>query len=198
MMFGSGYGYYSLGAMPVLTVIGVIAGLVIGILACVLVLPVKRRQELNPFFKKVHDFVQFKYLWIESIIKVIYIITTCVVTLVGFLLLFGPTFLLGLLLMFTGVILNRLLYEGILIIILILRNTQQINDKMSGNGQSTNESAGRQGETGTSYGQAYTGYDPYYHPAPEPQPEPEPKWRYCSQCGTRYDANKGGCPNGCE
>ena len=184
------YGY-GLGAAPILTTIGVIAGLVIGILVCVLVLPVKRRGELNPFFRKIHDFVQFKYLWIESIIKVLYIITTCVVTLVGVLLLFGPTFFYGLLLILLGVVGNRLLYEGVLIIVLILRNTQQINDKMPGNGQSAKGPAGSQNEAGTNYGQDNTGYGTQQHPVPEP------KWRYCAQCGTRYDANKGGCPNGC-
>ena len=34
--------------------------------------------------------------------------------------------------------------------------------------------------------------------APAAQPEIPPKMVYCTQCGTRYDANKGGCPNGCK
>ncbi len=185
------YGY-GMGAAPILTTIGVIAGLVIGILVCVLVLPVKRRGELNPFFRKIHDFVQFRYLWIESIIKVLYIITTCVVTLVGVLLLFGPTFFYGLLLILLGVVGNRILYEGILIIVLILRNTQQINDKMPGKDPASGSQVNRRG--GDSRGS-----DTYYEAEPQrkPEPEPEPKWKYCAQCGTRYDANKGGCPNGC-
>lgn len=197
-MYYGGLGYYGMSATPILVVIGIIAGLVIGILACVLVLPAKSRAGLSPFFQKIHDYVQFKYLWIESIIKVLYIITTCVITLVGFLLLFGYTFFLGLLLMVFGIIINRLIYEGILVMILILRNTQQINDKMSGNGPDANASADRQGEDNRYYSQANTANDAYYGAAPVQEPEPEPKWRYCSQCGTRYDANKGGCPNGCE
>lgn len=194
MNYGYSYGYMSV--LPVLVIIGIIAGLVIGILACVMVLPVKKRDGLSPFFKKVHDFIQFKYLWIESIIKVLYIITTCIITLVGVLLLFGPMFIVGLLLIIIGVVINRLIYEGILISILLLRNTQQINNKISGNGSGTQgPDAGVNYGTAGNFSQADPGYNTYNA---APQPEPEPKWRYCSQCGTRYDANKGGCPNGCE
>ena len=35
-------------------------------------------------------------------------------------------------------------------------------------------------------------------PVSKPEPELPPKMVFCTQCGTRYDANKGGCPNGCK
>ena len=196
MNYGYSYGYMS--ALPVLVIIGIISGLVIGILACVMVLPVKKRDGLSPFFKKVHDFIQFKYLWIESIIKVLYVITTCVGTMVGILLLFGPMFLCGLLIIIISVVGNRLFYEWLLVFILILRNTKQINEKIPGKEQTLGGTLNGSGEFSRNYVQADSAYDPYYGAAPQPEPEPEPKWRYCSQCGTRYDANKGGCPNGCE
>jgi len=34
-------------------------------------------------------------------------------------------------------------------------------------------------------------------PAPAPAPAVEPRYVFCTECGTRYDANAGGCPNGC-
>lgn len=176
-------------------IIGVIAAIVLTILICILVLPEKRRSELNPFFKWLHDQIQFKVLWIEKILKVLYVLETMLCVCVGFFLLFGPTFFLGLILIAAGIFVTRIIYEFILIQILILKNTRQINEKLSRRPK-----------------ERLMGLDPN---APEQRyedavlseasmeefkgdPEYAPCYRFCSQCGTKYDANKGGCPRGCK
>ena len=43
-------------------------------------------------------------------------------------------------------------------------------------------------------------FDPFAQSQAQPAPDApavEPKYVYCTECGTRYDKNAGGCPNGC-
>ncbi len=171
----------------VLLAISVIAAIVLTILIAVLVLPEKRRPELSPFFQKLHDLIQFRHLWVETILKVLYIFTTLLICLFGFSLLFGYTFLVGVFVILIGIFVTRLMYELILVTLLILKNTRQINEKL-----------------GKSPKAPLMGLDPEapeqkYEDAPlENEPEIAPDYRFCAHCGTRYDANKGGCPNGCK
>ena len=70
---------------------------------------------------------------------------------------------------------------------LIFRNTQQINNKLDGQPITKNDLKNPHVINNISSVQSQ-----------EPSAEKEPDYRFCSQCGTKYDANKGGCPNGCE
>ena len=95
------------------------------------------------------------------------------------------------LIVIVGIVVVRVCYELTMIQILILKNAQQINNKM-GNGSNYSVK-----ET---FEQAPAAFEPAPEEEPEEEPEiePEPLYRFCAQCGTRYDANKGGCPNGCK
>lgn len=76
----------------------------------------------------------------------------------------------GLLTMILGPIVVRIVYELLMLTIILVQNVITINKKL---------------------------------PAPPkeeqaPTAAPEPKMVYCTHCGTQYDANQGGCPNGCQ
>lgn len=171
-------------------ILGVVLALAGTIAVCILVMPEKKRPTLNKFFQFLHDVFSFKSLLIEKILRVLYILTTLSCLFGGFLMLFSGyenwygefrSFALGgLSVMLVGPIAARLTFESLMMFILLVKNTIAINQKLQG-------------------APIHLDGDIPVEPEqePEPEPEPEPKMRFCTVCGTRYDANKGGCPNGC-
>lgn len=128
-----GYGHHSSGGAGLWQIIvGLLVGLTLTILLYVLVFPESRKASLNGFFTFIKDFFDMKYLLIEKILKFIYVLNTMTVISVGFFLLFGRTFLVGLLMIVFGPIIQRLLYESVMLAILLVKNTMDINNKMGG------------------------------------------------------------------
>lgn len=132
-------------------------------------LPEKKRKDLSPFLQKLSDILNFKQLLIEKILKALYVFLTCCCIFNGFFMIFsknwGQSYALpGFLLMLFGPIIVRLLFEGLMLSILLVKNTIEINKKI---------------------------------PAPEKAEAYVPDYKFCVNCGTKYDAKQGGCPNGC-
>ncbi len=185
-LYGYEYGYHHSGpdTMAVLTTLAVILAVVGTVLLMVLVTPEKRRAGLNKFFRAVADICNFKGLLLEYIVRALYIFLTLLVIVLGFFTLFVQP-VTGLLLMILGPIVVRIYHELIMMFILLVKNVIQINNKTPG-----------------------TAADPMKievpakaPKAPEAPAAPEaeaPVMVFCSQCGTRYDSTKGGCPNGCK
>lgn len=166
-------------------IIGAILAIAATILTFIFILPEKKRPSLNKFFQVVADIFNFKALFIEKILKFLYILATFYCIAAGFFMLFsGETSssfwggtssfqsyaLRGLLTMILGPIVVRIVYELLMLTIILVQNVITINKKL---------------------------------PAPPkeeqaPTAAPEPKMVYCTHCGTQYDANQGGCPNGCQ
>lgn len=171
-------------------IIGGILALAATILACIFILPEKKRPSLNKFFRFVADIFNFKTLFIEKILKFLYIFATLYCIAAGFFMLFSGTYtpssfwgsgstfhstaLVGLLTMILGPISVRIFYELLMLIIIIAQNVISINKKIPGNAEAKPQEPAASQET------------------------PAPKMVYCTHCGTQYDANKGGCPNGCQ
>lgn len=174
-------GYYtrSAGASGVGVVLGIILAAAATVLACIFLLPEKRREGMkNKFMEFLHDFVNFKVLFIDKLMKVLYIFTTCAAVLVGFfMLILGGRYLwyVGLMLMVFGPIVIRLVYEGMMLLIIGVNNIVEINNKLS-----RRHKHGCKGEE---------------KKCDAPAPAPEPEMVFCMQCGTRYDKNQGSCPN---
>lgn len=155
----------------------------------IFVLPKDKREKLPKFMQVVHDLLNFKELLLEKLLKLLYVFTTAYLLFTGFFMLFGirvdsfygshyvPTFGQGLLIMILGPIIARLIYESIMIVILLLKNVIEINHKLKGDAAPEVKAA------------------PEAKAAPETEAEPAPNYKFCTKCGTRYDANKGGCPN---
>ncbi|MCL2696145.1 MAG: hypothetical protein FWE69_07460 [Clostridiales bacterium] len=128
--------------------IGAVLALVGTIIAYVLIIPEKRKAGLNKFLLFLHDTFTFKKLLLETVLRAMYVFSTIFCVCAGFFLLFagtrfygynwygsGSSFqssaLSGLALMGLGPVVVRLTYEGLMLFILLVKNTIEINKKMS-------------------------------------------------------------------
>ena len=135
------YGYYPRATFSGWQlIVGIIAAIVCTILLYVMVFPKSKEGKLPPFFAFVRNFFGLKYLVIEKIAKFFYVLFTMLCICVGFFLLFGRTFLVGLLLIILGTIVQRLFYELFMLTILLVKNVMEINAKLKGDsGSATNQ-----------------------------------------------------------
>ncbi len=126
-------------------VLGVMLALAATVLAVIFILPEKKASSKNAFVRFLHKIISFKSLMLDKILKILYIFSTAYVILTGFLMLFGfenlfggysyylrPTWLggYGLLLIFVGPIVVRIVYESLMMFILLVRNTIDIRNKL--------------------------------------------------------------------
>ena len=122
-------------------ILGSIAALAATIVAFVMIIPDKKRAALpNKFFVYLHDLFNFKSLWLEKIIKFLYVFNTLSCIGIGFFMLFstmqtwGGTQWLGgygLLFIILGPIVTRIIYEFAMITILAVKNLIDINNKLN-------------------------------------------------------------------
>lgn len=136
-------------SMETALVLSVIATIVTTILLYVKVLPRKLDGTFsNKFLQKLHDYFHFKKLYIEEVLKFIFVLASVACVCTGVFLLLGytesyrysyysggyttkeSTFLYGLLLIVGGPIALRLTYEGLMMFILAVKNIMDINNKL--------------------------------------------------------------------
>ena len=126
-----------------MTVIGILAALALTVLAYIFIIPEKKRENLPKLFKAVHDFFNFKELFLEKILKALYVLSTVACITVGLCMQMGFSFYegyygsyfewyggYGLLLMIGGPIAIRIAYEIMMMFVLLVKNTIQINNKL--------------------------------------------------------------------
>lgn len=107
-------------------IIALILAIIGGILAYFLFVNAKETPK-NKFLKWLKDFLSFKVMWIEPIMKVIYYIATIFCVLFSFALI--PTsFLAFIMVLVLGPIFIRVAYEAVMMFIMIWRNTRDIAD----------------------------------------------------------------------
>lgn len=110
------------------TIIAFILAIVGGILAYFLF--VKQDKKLdNKFLVWLKNFLEFKEILIEPILKVTYIIFAIYITLTSFNLI-GTSFVAFLATLLLGNVLLRVVYESLLMFVMIWKNTKEINSKM--------------------------------------------------------------------
>lgn len=164
----------SMRAMGTLGIIAILLAIIATIVICIVIMPKKKRPQLTGFALKLHDIVNFKSLIIEKILKVLYVFSTCSVILIGIFSIFsGTNFFACLVIIVVGPFIVRLIYEGLMLVIVAVQNIIEINNKLPAAGLSARPEA----------------------QAAPAQAAPQPNYRFCTQCGTRYDANAGPCPN---
>lgn len=173
--------------MPVnvAAILGAIMAIGATVCAFIFIMPEKKREKLPKVLKMIADILDFKDLLLEKIMKVLYIFATAYCLMTGFFMLMAGTTNYwggfqsaagrGLLVMFVGPIVVRLAFETVMMFILLVKNTIEINKKMPKNND-----------------------DVVVVEAEPVEEEVAPEMVFCTQCGTRYDKNKGGCPNGCQ
>lgn len=169
--------------METISIISLVLGIVVTVLAFIFIVPEKKRANLNGFGKFLHDTVNFKFLIVEKILQALYILATSMIFIEGFCMLFLVEDryystkwygLEGLLIMILGPIAIRLVYEFLMMAILLIKNVIQINNKLK------NENGGD--NTG----------DIFAAPAIELPKKPEAV--FCPNCGTKVE-DAPFCPN---
>ncbi|MBQ9805835.1 MAG: hypothetical protein IJW49_04945 [Clostridia bacterium] len=197
-------------SMSILSIVVIVGCLMLAIAATVLafifIVPDKRRNNLPGLLRVAHDLFNFKYLIVEKIMQALYIFSTLYTILYGFFTIFTAfdsyTYRVydgfgeyhyetsyewygwrGLIIMILGPILLRLAYEGIMLIILLVKNVIQINNKL----KNQNE-----GEVASMFDIPKIPLKKDDAPV-ETEAQAQPAPSFCTQCGTMLDAN-GNCP----
>ena len=220
------YGYYGYESytnpwetVSIIFVLALFAALLLTVLTVVLVTPEKRRAYLSAFFCWVADIFNCKALLLEKILKFFYIFFTYTSIITGVIVLLyspfadflnGQIALTGLFFIILMPILIRIVHEATMLTIIAVKNIISINNKLKS--QTGDESKSpfdvampkmpkmprRQ-----YYAPTYAPQQPMQQsmqPSAQPQPsaaESAPEYRFCTVCGTKYDASAGKCPNGC-
>ncbi len=107
-------------------IIAIILAIIGGILVYFLFVNAKQEPK-GKFVKWLKDFLAFKVMWIEPIMKVFYYIATIFCVLISFSLI-SYSFVSFILTLVLGPILIRLIYEAFMMAIMIWRNTRDIAD----------------------------------------------------------------------
>lgn len=113
--------------------VSLILALIGTILLAILVIPEKRRDSLNSFFKAIADICNFKQLIIEKILKFLYTFLSLYIIVIGFFTMFSGydgMVLSGLLTMILGPVIIRIAYELIMMTVLLVKNVIDINKKL--------------------------------------------------------------------
>lgn len=110
------------------TIVAAILSIIGGILLYVLFVNKKDKVE-NKYLAWIKEFLSFKKMLIEVILKVSYIIVAIFITLTSFNII-STSFLGFLLYLIIGNVIARLIYEGSLILLMIWKNTSEINKKI--------------------------------------------------------------------
>lgn len=106
-------------------ILSLILAIVGGILIYFLFLSKKNEGKFKGFLGWLYDFLSFKKMFLETLLKVTYLIFAIYITLYSFVLI-GTSFLLFLLVLILGNVIARVVYEFALILLVICRNTTEI------------------------------------------------------------------------
>ncbi len=92
-------------------------------------LKAKNEKRFNGFLGWMYDFLTFKKMMLESLLRVLYVIAALFITLSGFV---AGNLLSCLLTIVGGNLVLRIAFEFLLILLVICRNTSDINKKLTG------------------------------------------------------------------
>lgn len=117
-------------ASGIWTIVSVILAIIGGIVLYFTFLSKKNEGKFTGFLGWLYDFLTFKKMMIENVLKILYIIVTLFVTLSSFGLM-SISFLAFLLTLVIGNVLTRVIYELLLVKLVICKNTTEINKKLN-------------------------------------------------------------------
>ena len=128
-----------------MTVVGILAAIAVTVLAYIFIIPEKKRENLPKLFKAIHDLFNFRELFLEKILKALYVLSTAACVTIGLFWQFGFTVSQswydsevtvdwaggrGLLLIICGPIVIRIVYEAMMMFVLLVKNTIEINNQL--------------------------------------------------------------------
>lgn len=117
-------------ASGIWTIVSVILAIIGGIVLYFTFLSKKNEGKFTGFLGWLYDFLTFKKMMIENVLKILYIIVALFVTLSSFGLI-SISFLAFLLTLVIGNVLTRVIYELLLVKVVICKNTTEINKKLN-------------------------------------------------------------------
>ena len=117
-------------ASGIWTIVSVILAIIGGIVLYFTFLSKKNEGKFTGFLGWLYDFLTFKKMMIENVLKILYIIVALFVTLSSFGLI-SISFLAFLLTSVIGNVLTRVIYELLLVKLVICKNTTEINKKLN-------------------------------------------------------------------
>ena len=117
-------------ASGIWTIVSVILAIIGGIVLYFTFLSKKNEGKFTGFLGWLYDFLTFKKMMIENVLKIPYIIVALFVTLSSFGLM-SISFLAFLLTLVIGNVLTRVIYELLLVKLVICKNTTEINKKLN-------------------------------------------------------------------
>ncbi len=120
----------SLANASVWIIVSIILAIIGGILIYFLFLSKKNEGKFNGFVGWLYDFLSFKKMFMEALLKITYLIVALYITLSSFALI-GTSFIAFLAMLIIGNVVARLVYEFSLLLLVICRNTTEINKKLS-------------------------------------------------------------------
>lgn len=123
--YGSSSSIESMIGSSVWLIIALVLAIVGGILVYFLFLSKKNEGKFKGFLGWLYDFLSFKKMFLEALLKITYLILAIYVTLSSFALI-GTNFFIFLLVLILGNVLVRVIYEFSLILLVICRNTTDI------------------------------------------------------------------------
>lgn len=131
--YGRGYGSRGFGLEDSGSLVWIIIATVVAVIGGIALyftfLSQKNENKYTGFLGWMYDFLTFKKMIIENILRILYIITAIFITLSSFALI-SSSFLSFLLALIVGNILARVSYELLLVLLVICRNTTEINRKL--------------------------------------------------------------------
>ena len=117
-------------ASGIWTIVSVILAIIGGIVLYFTFLSKKNEGKFTGFLGWLYDFLTFKKMMIENVLKILYIIVALFFTLSSFGLI-SISFLAFLLTLVIGNVLTRVIYELLLVKLVICKNTTEINKKLN-------------------------------------------------------------------
>ena len=131
-MLGSnlyGYGYSSTNGAMIWMIISAVLAVIGGICLYFTVFGKANENKFTGFMKWLYDFVTFKKMILESLLRVLYIIVAIYITLSSFALI-STSFVAFLAMLVLGNLVARITFEFSLVLLTICKNTTEINSKM--------------------------------------------------------------------
>ena len=122
--------YNSAASTSIWMIVSLILAIVGGILVYFLFLSKKNEGKFTGFWGWLYDFLSFKKMFIETLLKITYLILAIYITLFSFALI-GYNFLAFLFTLILGNLAIRVVYEFSLVLLVICRNTTDISKKLS-------------------------------------------------------------------
>ncbi|MCL2086319.1 MAG: hypothetical protein FWH05_01835 [Oscillospiraceae bacterium] len=130
--YGGSRGGFDLFSAGTVAVLAVALGIVGGILLYTLFLNKNNEGKFSGFAGWLYEFLNFKKMLAEMLLKITYLMAACIVTLFSLFVILPSNFLYSIFVLVFGNVILRLGYEFSLVILIICRNTTEINNKTKG------------------------------------------------------------------